>query len=371
MYAVSEIMVAIDIVVPSFRLQSKYLLSILQMEIPAETNVRFLLIADNPNTEIPREILPFIDNEKVILIRNPKNIGVCRTRNIGIDNSKGDWILFLDDDVTPSKNLLITYIHSISDNPHEIGFFGDVVFPAPINNFTNGIKTSGLLALFSLSDHSNSRKWTPTANVIVKRSAIGDVRFNEVFAKAGAGEEIDFFLKIYRNTHRELRGIKNAQVFHEWWYEGNRVYARFIRWNTGIALLTKIFPEYSYFTFPNIIESLVLGLPLVFIICFLLHSFVLFFCVFAGIIVGECFVEFLQLLKSKGFAESRFAIEVVLIRAANDFGRLKTLAGICRRFNFSCDAKNILSQRFWAGLKFIAYTLFSVSLYCFFRLINE
>lgn len=363
-----EKMVTIDVIVPSFRLQSQYLIPILQMSVPPETSVRFLIIADNPGVEIPKDMEPFMDNEKVILVRNPENLGVCKTRNIGIEKTSGDWILFLDDDITPSKNLLITYSKAIREHPGETGFFGDVVFPKPVNSFTNGIKDSGILTLFSVPGGDNTRKWAPTANVLIKRSAVGDVRFNEVFAKAGAAEEIDFFLKIYRNTHRELQGITNAEVYHGWWYNGKRIYTRFIRWNTGIALLTGIFPEYSYYTFPNVVESLALGIPLTLIICLFLHSFLPLFCILPGILAGECLIEFLRLLKSKGFSQSKFVIDVVLIRAANDFGRLKKLhAAICRRFNSSGNTKNIASQRFWAGLKFIAYLLLSAGLYIIFR----
>lgn len=367
-------MVTIDVIVPSYRLQSKYLIPILQMDIPPETKVRFLIIADNPEAVIPKDIESIIDNKKILVIQNAENLGVCKTRNTGIDNASGDWILFLDDDVTPEKNLLTTYIHAIKERPEEVGFFGDVVFPPPINSFTNGIKACGLLALFSVPTPSG-RKWTPTANVVIKRSAIGEIRFNEIFAKAGAGEEIDFFLRIYGNTHRELQGIKNAQVYHDWWYNGKRVYTRFIRWNTGIALLPAIFPEYSYYTFPNILESLLFGLPLVFTICLFFHSALPLFCAFIGIITGECLIEFLHLLKTKGVSQSKYAIEVVMIRAANDLGRLTKLfkfpAGICRRFNAAGNIKNMTSQRFWSGLKFITYIVLSFALYAILKPCNS
>lgn len=188
-------MISIDVIIPSYRLQSKYLLPVLQMDTPLETTVRFLVIADNPKAEISGDIKLLVDNEKVLLFRNPENLGVCKTRNIGIDNAIANWILFLDDDVVPSKTLLTTYVQAIKENPNEMGFYGDVIFPPATNSFTNGIRASGMLGLFSVPNNNSLRKWVPTANVLVKRSAIGDTRFNEIFAKAGAGEEIDFFYR--------------------------------------------------------------------------------------------------------------------------------------------------------------------------------
>jgi glycosyltransferase involved in cell wall biosynthesis len=363
----------LDVIIPSYRLQSKYLLPILQMDIPPEANVRFLIVADNPKAEIPREIETCIDNKKALLIRNPENFGVCKTRNIGIDTTTGDWILFLDDDVTPSKTLLNVYVQAIKENPNNVGFFGDVVFPPSINSFTRGIRTSGILNLFSVSEKMRTRRWTPTANVLVKRSEIGSIRFEESYPKNGSIEDVDFFLRLYRNTHRELQCLSNATVYHDWWLAGKRSYIRFIRWNSAIAELPDIFPEYAYYTFPNMLESLLLGLPLTLLISLFLHSFLPVFCVLIGIITGEGFTEFLHLLRSKGLSQCRFVIEVVLIRAANDLGRLTKLAkiptGICRRFNLTFEKKNITSQRLWAGLKFTTYLLFSVGLYTIVRLL--
>jgi glycosyltransferase involved in cell wall biosynthesis len=360
-------MLSIDVIIPSYRLLSEYLLPIVQIDIPIDTQVRFLIIADNPDTEIPIEVQSLVDKEKVVLFRNAQNLGVCKTRNIGIDNAIADWVLFLDDDIVPSKTLLTTYLQGIIESPKEIGFFGDVVFPSPVNSFTNGIRASSMLAFFSVPYKNIARKWVPTANVMVNRKAIGDVRFNEIFAKAGAGEEIDFFLRICKNTGGELKGIKNAQVYHDWWYGGKRTYSRFIRWNTGIALLPAMFPEYGYYTFPNVIESLIFGIPLVLLACFWLHTMVPMVCIFLGILTGELIIEFLHLLKTKGISQSRFALEVALIKALNDWGRIKNqftkASAIFKRFNLSCDAKNVSSQRFWAGLKFISYILISLALY--------
>jgi len=364
-------MISIDIIIPSYRLQSEYLIPILQMDIPAETAIRYLIIADNPRTEIAQDVKSSIDNKRILLFRNTENLGVCKTRNIGIDNAQADWLLFLDDDIKPSATLLNTYVQAIKENPAEIGFFGDVVFPKPINGFTKGIALSGLLAFFSVPKTNSYKKWSPTANVLVKRSAIGNIRFNEIFAKAGAGEEIDFFLKIYENTRQELQGIKNAEVYHDWWYNGRRVYARFIRWSTGIALLPGIFPQYAYYTFPSMVEILFLGLPLSLIASFMIHSFSPLFSLVIGILCGEILVEYIRLLFFKSLLQSRFVIEVVLIRAANDIGRLtgrlKHISGInvvFKRFDTSCgNKKHIKQQRLWSGLKLAAYILISGALY--------
>lgn len=363
-------LILIDVIIPSYRLQSEYLIPIVQMEIPPATKVRYLIIADNPEAETPSDFIPFIDNENVLLFRNEVNSGSSKTRNVGIDNSKADWILFIDDDVKPHKYLLHTYVRAIREKPHEVGFFGETLFPPPQTFFTKGIIACDILTFFFLAGYYDQLKWAPTSNVIIKRSAIGDIRFQEIFPKNGGGEDIDFFLAIFRNTNQELQCLKNAPVFHDWWYNQKRNYTRFTRWSFGDTLLHDIYPEYTYYNLPNIIESLVFGLPLSLIACFYVHSLLPLVSVFVGILIGEILIEFIRLLIYKGFSQSKFAIEAFLIRASNDIGRLtmqlvnlKRPKGICERFDHFCDGKHITYQRLWAGVKFSAYIMATFGLY--------
>jgi glycosyltransferase involved in cell wall biosynthesis len=363
-------MITIDIIVPSFRLQSEYLIPIVQMDIPSETEVRFLIVADNPDAEVPSDFQKFVDNENIILFRNKENGGSSKSRNVGLDNSNAEWVLFLDDDVKPSKDLLLIYNEAIKNKSKEVGFFGETLFPPPKTFFAKGVIACDILTFFFLAGYYHQLKWAPTSNVIIKSSAIGDCRFQEIFPKNGGGEDIDFFLKIFRESNMELQCLKNAIVYHDWWYQQKRNYTRFSRWSFGDTLLHDIFPEYTYYNFPNIIESLVFGIPISLIACFYLHSLLPLVCLFIGVIVGESLVEFIRLLIYKGLNQSKFAIEAVLIRASNDIGRLymqlvklKRPKGICERFDHFCDGKHIKYQRLWAGIKFSTYLIISVGLY--------
>ncbi len=371
-------MISLDVIIPSFRLQSEYLVAIVSMNVPSDVNIRFLIISDNPGGKIPEDFLQLVDNGRIILIRNKENYGVSHTRNVGIDNSAADWILFLDDDVKPQENLLVNYCNAIKEKPGEIGFFGEVLFPPPINNFTSGICAGGILGGFSIGKTRKQSKCAPTANVIVKRSAIGDVRFLEVYNKKGACEEADFFLRIYNLTGKELQSLDNTPVYHDWWGKGKRSYERFIRINAGSAIIMEKFPEYAYYTFPNIVECLVFGLPATLLFCFCLHTFLPLVCALVGIITGECLVEFLRISGKKGISVSKFVLEVVLLKAATDIGRLSMelkrgtiFRGLSRRFDFFCDGRNINYQRFWAGLKFSAYLFISIGSFILIKYIQR
>lgn len=364
-------MVSLDVIIPSYRLQSEYILPIIQMDIPPATQVRYFIIADNPDVVTPHELVPYIDNKKINLIRNGTNLGVCKTRNVGIENCIADWVLFIDDDVKPEKNLLVIYLNAITNNPDEVGFFGEVIFPRPVNRFTRGLSASIILTFFTIGRHINYLKWAPTPNVLIRRSAIGNVRFNEVFNKFGASEEIDFFLRIYRITGKELRAAKDAIVYHDWWHNGKRNYSRFVRWAGGFTLLITTFPEYTFYNFPNMVESLVAGLLLIIPLSIYLHTPLLLACFVAGILIGDCSVEFLNLLVHKGFRKSLYTVDSVMVRTSIDIGKLltqfkyhKVIGHFCKRFDHFCDGKRITKTRRWAGLKFLSYIFFTSLWYC-------
>lgn len=363
-------MISIDVVICSFRLQSKYLIPVIQMEVPADTTVRYLIIADDPTKEVPAELAPYIDNKKVLLFRNAENLGASGSRNVGIDNATADWILFLDDDVMPSERLMISYADAIRQNPTAPGFIGEVVYPAPVNAFTKGLRASGILALFSFIKTNTRMKWAPTANIMARCSAIGNLRFDSAFPKAGSGEDIDFCLRIYKGTKQELPCISDAQVYHDWWNNGKRDYKRVMRWSAGTSILFKRHPEYAYYSFPNLIEILLVGIPFIGALSFYFHTIMplLFFCV--GAICGEVFVEFVRLLIAKGLRMSMAALEVVMLRAASDITVLKNQLkdsalpkGIGLRFDFFCNGSHIAGQRVWSGLRFVSYIVVPLILF--------
>lgn len=363
-------MITIDIIVPSFRLQAKYLIPIVQMKVPKETTVNFIIIADDPSAKIPNELNRIVNTNNVKLFRNKKNSGASVSRNVGLANSRAEWILFLDDDIVPSTELLYSYVNAIQENPSSIGFFGETLFPEPRTIFTKGIIACDILTFFFLAGYYEKLKWAPTANVIIKSSVIGHTRFKEIFPKNGGGEDIDFFLEIHKKTNKELLCLPNAPVYHDWWYSQKRNYTRFTRWSFGDSLLHDIYPEYTYYNFPNIIESMVFGIPISVVISTYCQSLLPTLCLLVGIILGECLVEFIKLLIYKGIYQSLFTIEAVLIRASNDIGRLymqllrlKRVRGIGERFDHFCDGKHIGFQRMWAGIKFVSY--FAIGILCF------
>lgn len=96
-----------------------------------------LIIVDNGSTDgtatVVDKSLAGSDLEYRI-VPEPRK-GICQARNSGFQSARGQWVLFLDDDVLLPVNLLQTYEQAISKYPHA-GVFGgparlDTSIPRP------------------------------------------------------------------------------------------------------------------------------------------------------------------------------------------------------------------------------------------------
>ena len=316
--------ISIDVVIPSFRLEEKYILPILQLDVPDSAIIKFYLVADNPKLQISPSILAIVDNKKIFLTINKQNMGAALTRNAGIDQGTGDWILFLDDDIAVKPDLLKIYLDAIVNYPDEIGFIGFVKFTEPSALFDKAIKASGSIDIFSIAERKPSFAWGATANIIVKRTAVGDIRFDKVFPKSGGGEDIDFFLKVReRNQFKNYRSLPLAGVEHPWWNAGKPNFKRSFRYGQGSSLLFKKDADYTYYDFLNTTETIFIVLIALLVSVFVSQHSLYFLLLFlAGILVIEFIANIVQALKRKAGLNILVVFYLVLLRLSYQWGLL-------------------------------------------------
>ena len=261
----------IDIVIPSYRLEVSFLEHLIGMTQPSGWQIRFFLIADNPQVNVPSEVLEWRRQGKIELIVNPKNLGPGAARNIGIHAGSAPWILFLDDDVLPMPGLLDAYVRAIDKQPEAIGFVGVTEFPEPMNATTQALIINGSIAHFDLAKYRSSMVWTPTANVMQNRLKMDPALFDPSLKKSG--EDIDFLARNSFLFNEEYRSVPDAVVKHPWWNNGSVQTERLFRYGSGgseIAGLPHI-RRYTYFDFANTTEiwaALLVMLPLGFVFGF-------------------------------------------------------------------------------------------------------
>ena len=354
-------MQTVDVLVPSFRLDAAPLVAILDLVPPAGVDLRWIIVADAPRAEVPNELVRRIDGSVVRILRNASNLGSAASRNSALDASAAEWVLFLDDDVTPDPNLLVRYAEAAAAHPAALGFFGPTRFVPATTVYQRGVEVSDILTFFRVANYVHTLPWAPTSNVMVRGDAARAERFRTVFPKSGGGEDIDYLLRVSERAGGAFLAVPGASVDHPWWNAGRRDYSRFMRWSFGDSLLHDLHPRFTYRAAPNAVELLVIGLPMATVVSLLATSPVPFLAVLVGVALGEIAAEFVRLVGLKGFPDCLYCFETVLIRSANDVGRVAMQArlgrwhGVTERWDHFCNGEHVAYHQRWAAWKSAAH----------------
>ena len=249
---------SIDVVIPTFRIEEKALLAIINLPKPADFAIYFYIVADNPLIAIPTSLLKLQEENQITLLINPKNEGVPATRNRGILAGKSKWILFLDDDVQPQEDLLLAYASAIQQHRNAIGFVGVTNFPEPFNAVTTALAISGFTSHFSIASKQELLVWAPTANIILNRQKLNKDLFDP--ALTISGEDVDFLSRNSLQFNEKYISVPKAVAVHPWWNNGATQTNRMFRYGLGASQIAAKQPvkNYTYRDFTNTVESILL-----------------------------------------------------------------------------------------------------------------
>ncbi|KAF8526628.1 NAD-dependent epimerase/dehydratase [Hysterangium stoloniferum] len=250
----------LDVVVPSYRVQMRFLKPILELKTSPTCSVMWIIIIDDPQSPSIGGLQREYGKRADVRIRvNAENSGASASRNRGMEESAAEWILFLDDDVTPREDLLIEAEAVIRMHPHAAGFVGNAQFPPANTIFKTAVHLAGVTYFWDIADKiKDDLPWGVTANLIVRRVK-DNISFNLKFPKTGGGEDIDYCVR-KRDwfVNHGMQGFQPAPkvvVTHPWWNEGRRTYHRFFMWGRGDGALVSMFPQHCYVDmFPNSAE---------------------------------------------------------------------------------------------------------------------
>jgi len=162
-----------------------------------DANGEIIVTDDSPSQKEAKEVVSKFAN--VCVVPGPRG-GRAANRNFGAGSAKGDWIIFVDDDVVPDGRFIQAYLESIADGRADVlegRTYSDpnldlARFGAPVN------ETGGLL-------------WS--CNFAIRRSlfeAVGG--FAEVFTTPGC-EDVEFQARLLRAGHF-IQFVESASVYH-------------------------------------------------------------------------------------------------------------------------------------------------------------
>jgi len=244
---------SVSLIIPLTR-PTAYLENILKLESNILENVEFIFVIDNPKKDFIDWVQNLVDKSgrKNTIVINEMNLGAPKSRNKGLENAKGDLILFLDDDVIPEKNLIDYHIQEL-ENCNSFGVIGftEMTFSKE-NRLQYAVGKAGFDYSFRLYTDYKRHSWGPTCNISFIREQIGNVRFKECYPKSGGGEDVDFFWFIQKiNDNQKMIVSEKAKAIHPPWEGAKSIFKRIKRWGYADAILFNNQPERKYLDWPT------------------------------------------------------------------------------------------------------------------------
>lgn len=185
-------------------------------------------------TEIRQE---FLDKFSNIQIFECKKLGPASARNLGVQQTTGKWILFVDSDCIPTETLISGYE---TDEKNIIAYAGNVK-SLKQDWLSNYYETQEILIPLKIAEENKGfvPQYLITANCLVWKQAFEEVGgFNENIVIAG-GEDVDLGLRL--SQIGKLDYAFNSIALHDFDDGILGFWKRFKRYGKGNKLVEKLY----------------------------------------------------------------------------------------------------------------------------------
>lgn len=156
--------------------------------------------------------------------------GLTTARNLGVANSEGEAVLFIDDDTLLDKNVISTLATFISYHPDAMAVQPELKLPRNGNQFENVIRKTFMLSYYN-DDKLTVRKsgasifpnrLKKAKNVqrllggafLVRRKVFRELSFDTNLKRSGDMEDLDFSFRLNRMNPRSLYALADARIVH-------------------------------------------------------------------------------------------------------------------------------------------------------------
>jgi teichuronic acid biosynthesis glycosyltransferase TuaG len=105
----------VSVIIPCYN-SANYVEQAIKSVLKQNISKEIILIDDHSNDNLLDVLMKYINDKKIVYIKNSETIGVAGTRNIGIDLAKGKYIAFLDADDWWDENKLEQQVKHLEHN---------------------------------------------------------------------------------------------------------------------------------------------------------------------------------------------------------------------------------------------------------------
>jgi GT2 family glycosyltransferase len=222
-----------------------------------------IFIIDSSQQEDSKKIESLCKQYGARYIKGPLN--VREKRNIGIEQAKGEIILFVDSDCELTPNIFKEHL-KMYDEPNTGCVLGVTEFIGKESFTWKIVKRTKFLDAFyfakTLSNYIDSAPWGTCTNLSCKKKILQEVRgFDTTFPFRLGGDDVDLGIRINKAGYR-IKMNPNAVVLHTYY-----------TWSNLLAVAKRVFRwgRMDYYVFyKKHIDKLSLALPKPIIIFFLL-----------------------------------------------------------------------------------------------------
>jgi len=178
----------LSILIPVYNINCSILVDDLLNQLPDELTYEIICI-DDASTLSYTNTSKFINHPRVSHFKQEVNLGRSSIRNLLVEKSNYDWLLFLDADTLPVKSDFIQkYIDSTIIYPETKVFYGGINYRANDLNASNQLRYKFGLNRESISVEKRSK--TPylsllMSNTFIHKSVFDKIQFNPLIKKYG------------------------------------------------------------------------------------------------------------------------------------------------------------------------------------------
>lgn len=180
----------VSVIIPSKNRQTLIQRAIKSVSNQDYPNIEIIVIDDGSTPKLELAELEKHSREKIInLVRNDISLGGARSRNIGINISKGEYIAFLDDDDIYYQNKISALVATLSKH-HEHGVaFGRTV----LNDGKTKRHPIKYPHEFDRKTNIQLMNYIHTGSSLIRKTALENTRFLETLTRY---QDLQFYIEL-------------------------------------------------------------------------------------------------------------------------------------------------------------------------------